>query len=126
MNLNNFLTELSTYLQYSAIGTVGIDIFSGIMPGSPTNCVAVYASGGSRSADDPLVKPNLQVLIRNSRNSSAKTKTDSVFSVLDNKWNFLTTFEGRCLADHQPGPNYRDQNNNVIYTLNFSCIFKEV
>jgi len=126
MNLTNFLTEVCTYLQYSSIGTVAVDIFRNTMPASPINCVAVYASGGPRSVDDPLVRPTLQVLIRNSDSSSGRTKTDSVFSVLDDKWNFLTTFQGRCIADHQPGPNYRDQDNNVIYTLNFNCTFKEL
>lgn len=114
------IEEVADRLQaLTTIGTVGTDIFSGHMPSTPIVCVTVYAQAGMAIPGDPIVHPGLQVLVRGGTYSESHTNAEKVFNALQNKWNILSTVKGRFVPNHEVGPNYRDGNSNLIFTLNF-------
>lgn len=117
------IDEVANYLQANTnIGSVATDIFVGFMPSSPTVCTAVYPQPGVTVAGDPLVHPGIQVLVRGVTYLSTQQMAETVFRALRNAWNLKATgsARGRLAANHEVGPNYRDANNNIVFTLNFS------
>jgi len=119
------INEIADFLQVStSIGTVATDIFIGFMPSSPVVCTAVYAQPGISLMGDPLVRPGVQVLARGITYSSVHQMAEIIFGVLQDVWNISASgsARGRLSASHEVGPNYRDGNNNIVFTLNFSFI----
>lgn len=119
----SLINAVADFLQANtSIGTVAVDIFSGFMPSTPVVCTAVYAQPGITLTGDPLVRPGVQVLTRGITYLSAHQAAESIFQVLRNKWNISSSARGRIHATHEVGPNYRDVNNNIVFTLNFSFV----
>ena len=77
------LTEISAYLATQNVGTVGTDIFLGLMPDQPDNCVALFEYAGS----PPDLHwngeyPGLQVRVRNTSYAAARTKIGEIMTAL--------------------------------------------
>ena len=73
------LNDIGTYLQYQGIGTLGADLFLGLMPDQPDNCIALFEYAGS----PPDLHwngeyPGLQVRVRNKSYAAARTKIGEV------------------------------------------------
>lgn len=126
LSVLTLLDEVADYLQANtAIGTVAVNIFTGMMPDSPAACTAVYAQGGPIAPGDPVVRPFVQVLTRDagppySTYFASHSRADVIHKALHEKWNVLASIPGRLVAQHEVGPNFRDANNNIVFTLNFS------
>jgi len=77
------LKEIGTYLATKSIGTVGTDIFLGLMPDQPDNCIALFEYAGS----PPDLHwngeyPGLQVRVRNKSYAAARTKIGKIMDEL--------------------------------------------
>ena len=77
------LTEIGAYLATQNVGTVGTDIFLGLMPDQPDNCVALFEYAGS----PPDLHwngeyPGLQVRVRNTSYAAARTKIGEIMTAL--------------------------------------------
>ena len=77
------LKEIGTYLATQNVGTVGTDIFLGLMPDQPDNCIALFEYAGS----PPDLHwngeyPGLQVRVRNKSYAAARTKIGEVVTAL--------------------------------------------
>ena len=116
-----FISAVASYLQTStSVGTLAVNIFTGIMPNTPVSCTAVYAQSGPITPGDPTVHPSLQILTRDSTYFASHSRAETIHNALNEKWNILTSIPGRLVAQHEVGPFFRDGNNNVVFTLNFS------
>jgi hypothetical protein len=77
------LKEIGTYLQSQGIGTLGANLFLGLMPDQPDNCIALFEYAGS----PPDLHwngeyPGLQVRVRNKSYAAARTKIGEVMAEL--------------------------------------------
>ena len=77
------LSEIGAYLVTNNIGTLGTDIFLGLMPDSPDNCIALFEYAGS----PPDLHwngeyPGLQVRVRNTSYAAARTKIGEIMTAL--------------------------------------------
>lgn len=77
------LTEISAYLATQDIGTVGTDIFLGLLPDQPDNCIALFEYAGS----PPDLHwngeyPGLQVRVRGTSYAAARAKIGDVMGAL--------------------------------------------
>ncbi|MDQ6989197.1 MAG: minor capsid protein [Mariprofundaceae bacterium] len=119
---DSVLNDVGTHLQTSGIGTLGVDVFLYQLPHQPTEAVAVIPTGGPRLAADlnAIKRVQFQVLIRADSITSGMQKAEKVFSALDNQANVLANNPGRIFGDHEPGVHFRDANNRVVFSLNFT------
>lgn len=121
LSVMTLLDEVAGYLQANTtVGTVAVNLFAGMMPASPTACTAVYAQGGPIAPGDPVVRPFVQVLTRDSTYFASHSRAEVIHKALHEKWNVLASIPGRLVAQHEVGPNFRDANNSIVFTLNFS------
>lgn len=77
------LTEISTYLATKNVGTVGVDIFLGLMPDKPDTCIALFEYAGSPPDlhwDGEY--PGLQVRVRNKTYAAGRAKIGEVMDLL--------------------------------------------
>ena len=119
------LEDMALLLQQANIGVIGTNIFLSNMPASPDACVALYEYAGNareRSfGGDVLESPGLQVRVRNTTYSAARTKIESVIAALDGVNN--TTVNNKrylsVLVQQSPTPMGSDQNGRKEFTVNF-------
>ena len=119
------LTEISAYLATQDIGTVGTDIFLGLMPDQPDNCVALYEYAGS----PPDLHwngeyPGLQVRVRNKSYAAARTKIGEVMEKLHGLHEQTLSGTRYLLIKARGSPEVlkRDNNNRVELFVNFEII----
>jgi hypothetical protein len=119
------LNEIGGYLQAQGAGTLGADIFLGLMPDQPDNCVALFEYTGS----PPDLHwngeyPGLQVRVRNKSYGSGRAKIGQVIRELHGLHE--TTLSGtRYLlikARGTPEVLKRDANNRIELFVNFEII----
>jgi len=77
------LSEIGAYLKNQNIGTPGTDIFLGLIPDQPDNCVALFEYAGS----PPDLHwngeyPGLQVRVRNTGYAAARSKIGEIMTAL--------------------------------------------
>ena len=85
------LEALADKLQSASVGTVATDLFIGLMPSSPDDCIAIYEYAGSPPLevlvdnDATLERPSVQVITRAGRNDYPTART-----LIENARNALT------------------------------------
>jgi hypothetical protein len=77
------LSDIGTYLQSQGIGTLGADLFLGLMPDQPDNCIALFEYAGS----PPDLHwngeyPGLQVRVRGTSYEAARSKIGEIMTAL--------------------------------------------
>jgi len=89
------LKEIGTYLQSQGIGTLGADIFLGLMPDQPDNCIALFEYAGS-----PIALywngeyPGLQVRVRGTSYEAARSKIGDIVKKLHGLYEQILSDEG--------------------------------
>jgi len=121
-SLLTLLNEILTYLAANGVGTVGSNLFAAHLPAKPTKSTSVQLTGGPKGEGDPLQRPRIQVLIRDSSYPAGFAKACSVYELLNHKVPGLATVKGRVVPDHEPGPMYLDANDQIVFTLNFHWV----
>ena len=85
------LEALADKLQSASVATVATDLFIGLMPSSPDDCIAIYEYAGSPPLevlvdnDATLERPSVQVITRAGRNDYPTART-----LIENARNALT------------------------------------
>lgn len=122
--MNQLQREIGQYLQNSGVGTLSLGIFLGQMPASPSTALAVIGTGGPRNRLEPrqLRRASVQVLSRSNDLAVARSAAETVFELIDGRWNILSTIKGKFTADHQVGPMYRDGSGFFVFTTNYSLV----
>lgn len=119
------LREIGTYLATKSIGTVGTDIFLGLMPDQPDNCIALFEYAGS----PPDLHwngeyPGLQVRVRNKSYAAARTKIGEAMTALHGLHEQTLSGTRYLLIKARGSPEVlkRDANNRVELFVNFEII----
>lgn len=124
------LDEIAVYLAASGHGTVGVDIFAGLLPDAPDGCIALFESPGRQpvltlSGAVPIVEnPDLQVRVRATTYSAARVTSRSVWTLLA-AINDTTLSSVRYLTLLPVGsPSFllRDQSRRTQFYANFSVV----
>lgn len=119
------LREIGAYLATKSIGTVGTDIFLGLMPDQPDNCIALFEYAGS----PPDLHwngeyPGLQVRVRNKIYAAARTKIGEAMTALHGLHEQTLSGTRYLLIKARGSPEVlkRDANNRVELFVNFEII----
>ena len=119
------LADISTYLKDQGVGTPGTDMFLGLMPDQPDNCVALFEYAGS----PPDLHwegeyPGLQVRVRNKGYAAARTKIGEVMEKLHGLHEQTLSGTRYLLIKARGSPEVlkRDANNRVELFVNFEII----
>ena len=119
------LREIGAYLATKSIGTVGTDIFLGLMPDQPDNCIALFEYAGS----PPDLHwngeyPGLQVRVRNKSYAAARTKIGEAMAALHGLHEQTLSGTRYLLIKARGSPEVlkRDNNNRVELFVNFEII----
>ena len=123
------LKEIGTYLQSQGIGTLGADIFLGLMPDKPDNCIVLFEYAGS----PPDLHwngeyPGLQVRVRNKSYMAARIKIEETMKHLHGLHAPLLSGTRYLLIKARGSPEIlkRDSSNRVELFVNFEIIREEV
>lgn len=119
------LREIGAYLATKSIGTVGTDIFLGLMPDQPDNCIALFEYAGSPpDLHWPGEYPGLQVRVRNKSYAAARTKIGEVMDKLHGLHEQTLSGTRYLLIKARGSPEIlkRDNNNRVELFVNFEII----
>ncbi len=119
------LKEIGTYLQTQGIGTLGADIFLGLMPDQPDNCIALFEYAGS----PPDLHwngeyPGLQVRVRNKSYAAGRAKIGEIVKELHGLHEQTLAGTRYLLIKARGSPEVlkRDANNRVELFTNFEII----
>lgn len=119
------LSDISTYLKNQGVGTPGTDIFLGLMPNQPDNCIALFEYAGS----PPDLHwngeyPGLQVRVRNKSYAAARAKIGEVAKKLHGLHEQTLSGTRYLLIKAHGAPEVlkRDNNNRVEMFVNFEII----
>ena len=119
------LKEIGTYLQSQGIGTLGADIFLGLMPDQPDNCIALFEYAGS----PPDLHWNgeysgLQVRVRDKSYPAGRAKIEQIARVLHGLHETVLGGTRYLLVKARGSPEVlkRDANNRVELFVNFEII----
>ena len=119
------LNEIGAYLATKSIGTVGTDIFLGLMPDKPDNCIALFEYAGSPpDLHWPGEYPGLQVRVRDKSYSAGKAKIEQIVRVLHGLHETVLGGTRYLLVKARGSPEVlkRDNNNRVELFVNFEII----
>ena len=121
------LSDIGNYLQVQGIGTLGTNIFLGMVPDKPDNCIVLFEYAGS----PPDLHwngeyPGLQVRVRNKSYTAARTKIGEVMAALHGLHEQTLSGTRYLLIKARSSPEIlkRDNNNRVELFVNFE-IMKE-
>ena len=119
------LSDISTYLKNQGVGTPGTDMFLGLMPDQPDDCVALFEYAGS----PPDLHwngeyPGLQVRVRNKSYAAARTKIGEAMTTLHGLHEQTLSGTRYLLIKARGSPEVlkRDNNNRVELFVNFEII----
>jgi hypothetical protein len=131
------LDAIAQYLEGQGLGTVGTDIFKGIMPDSPDFCSAIFEYGGSSpvramaaNAGSMLAEnPSFQVCTRSNRMGSnnayptARNKVEALYTALDGySGNLSGTSYYWIEAVSSPAYLTTDENGRYLFVCNFDAL----
>lgn len=121
------LEAISKYLEEKDVGTVGVDIFLGLIPDQPDNCVALFEYAGS----PPDLHwngeyPGLQVRVRNTSYSAGRARIGKIMDLLHGLYEKELSGTRYLLIKARGSPEVlkRDANNRIEFFINFE-IMKE-
>jgi hypothetical protein len=119
------LSDISTYLKNQGVGTPGTDMFLGLMPDQPDNCIALFEYAGS----PPDLHwngeyPGLQVRVRNISYAAGRAKIGEVAKKLHglHEQNLSGTRYLLIKARGSPEVLKRDGSNRTEWFVNFEII----
>ena len=119
------LEAISGYLEAANIGTVGVDIFLGLLPDQPDNCIALFEYAGSPpDLHWPGEYPGLQVRVRDKSYAAARSKIREVMAALHGLHEQTLSGTRYLLIKARGSPEIlkRDASNRIELVLNFEII----
>ena len=119
------LSEIGAYLATKNVGTVGTDIFLGLLPDQPDNCTALFEYAGS----PPDLHwngeyPGLQVRVRNKSYAAARTKIGEIMKLLHGLHETQLSGTRYLLIKARGSPEVlkRDASNRIEWFVNFEVM----
>lgn len=130
--MSTILEAVGDYLQSASVGTLGTNLFLGMMPETPDTLVAVYEYTGERpqftmgSGATAIDRPMLQVVCRAGRQDYpvARDKAQQIRSLLgavtQETLSGLTVL--RLAPQGSVNPMGEDENLRPMVSVNFDCM----
>ena len=125
----SILVDLGGYIDTNFAGlTLGTNLFYGMMPEAPDNCVALFENGGvspvftqGSTKTIKIERPQFQFLVRNTSYETGTALANSIYVFLTQVVNqsINGTQYLRVVAMSNPSVIERDSNKRVIFTCNF-------
>lgn len=114
--------DIAEYLEDQSVGTVGSDIFIGIMPDTTSNCIAIFEYAGNPPENvGHIENPRLTIRVRNATYANGQAKARDVLYKLHTLSN--TTIESHSYlyirAVGSINALGRDAENRVIFSIDF-------
>ncbi len=127
------LPELGTYLQTAGIGTLGTDLFLGLLPPTPDNCVVIAEYGGMAPEHNQGTLtlryefPRVQVLVRNTSYATGMLKARDIMGDMAAAADSTMSGVVYHSVDALQSPFFlqRDDNNRWVFACNYQ-VFKAV
>lgn len=124
---------MGAYLQTQGIGTLGTDLFVGLLPDTPDAAVSLFEYGGASpvhslgSGGAKFERPRVQVVVRAATYTAARTKIESVYTTLEQLANITLSSVRYLMVEAVQSPAFleRDVNNRVTMVCNFQ-VYKEL
>ncbi len=129
--MSSFYDELATKLDSDGVGTftddAGRDIYAGVFPAAPDDCLAILGLPGANvtaQRDVPgLNFPRFQVVVRNKDFELGAAKLDAVRTSLHGiigqdltNWHIM-----RCHVEQEGGPIGEDDQGRYEFSINFTA-----
>lgn len=111
--------QLGEFLQASAIGTLGTDLFLESLPEDPVNGTVVKMTGGPIDPASPVRNPSFQIIHRNKSSREGLRKVTEINNLLNNQWNVIPCFPGRVVSFSEAGASSKDAGGRAVFSLNF-------
>lgn len=125
----SILVDLGGYIDSNfASLTLGTNLFYGMLPESPDNCVALFENSGiapvfTQGSNNAIKieRPQLQFLVRNTSYETGSALANSLYLFLTQVANqsINSTQYLRVVAISSPSVIERDTNKRVLFTCNF-------
>jgi hypothetical protein len=118
----DFLDDVATAIESSGLAEKGKTLFIGLMPNSPSSCVTVLPAGGvvwEHPLRQVIKEHSIQVQVRDPDFVLAEAKADSIFDLLADNADVLTTSVRGIIQPTSIPIMYRDERNYVVLSLNF-------
>ena len=119
------LTEIGAYLATENVGTVGTDIFLGLMPDQPDNCVSLFEYAGSPPDLHWAGEyPGLQVRVRSVSYPAGRAKIGEIVDLLHGLHEQELDGIRYLLIKAWGSPEVlkRDSSNRIEFFVNFEII----
>jgi hypothetical protein len=119
------LDDIGQYLQSKGVGTLGADIFLGMIPDQPDNLVALFEyAGNPPDLNWNGEYPSLQVMVRNTSYPAGRTKIEQVRDTLHGLCEQVINGTRYLLIKAKQSPESlgRDDNNRCEFVINFDVI----
>ena len=125
------LDDIGDVIASGGIGTVGTDIFKGVVPSTPADLVALFETGGGPNVHAMsagpgtalLERPHLQLLARATREDSAKKTAQDCVRLLDALQRSVNGVRYHSVyALQAPFFLRRDEANRVEMAVNFEIV----
>jgi hypothetical protein len=125
----SFLENIAEYLDDQNVGTAATDIFVGVQPASPDDCVTILGGVGLPPNTNimELEFPRFQVIVRNKDYSLGDAKLREIRALLHVKIGLQLTdfYILRCHAQQDGGPIGEDNKGRYEFSINFYAEIRE-
>ena len=125
------LEDIGGYIDTNTSLTLGTDLFLGLLPETPSNCVSIFENSGvaplftQGSAGLPVLeKPQLQFIVRDASYSNGRSVAETLYRLLTQVFNqtINSNLYLRIEAISVPSVMDRDQTKRVLFTCNFDVV----
>lgn len=119
------LEAIGKYLEEEDVGTVGVDIFLGLIPDQPDNCVVLFEYAGSPpDLHWPGEYPGLQVRVRSVSYPAGRAKIGEIVDLLHGLHEQELSGTRYLLIKARGSPEVlkRDGSNRIEFLVNFEII----
>lgn len=119
------LEAIGKYLEEEDVGTVGVDIFLGLIPDQPDDCVVLFEYAGSPpDLHWPGEYPGLQVRVRNTSYPAGRAKIGEIVDLLHGLHEQELDGTRYLLIKARGSPEVlkRDSSNRIEFIVNFEII----
>lgn len=119
---------LALYLENKSLGIFGDDIFAGLRPAEPINCLTVYDTGGFKPQKDTTSDPTLEIIVRDISYPAGLNKLIDANKHLKERYNFWLVDDLIWVyyieAQGEPKKIGRDENGNHLFSVNYHLWLK--
>lgn len=116
------LTDITNYIDTNTTLTAGTTLFIGTLPANVDNCVGIFQTGGIEPTTYlDIIKPTIQVLIRNTNYETAQQLAYQIYDLLHQLYRVTmgATEIYTVFALQEPTDIGEDETGRAVFTCNY-------